>query len=181
MRCVYCKKNEATKTYELIKNGVQAVEYYCMDCYSSRFLTEGQEDAASFSVCAYCGTTAEEVLKTKLVGCAHCYQSMRGKISPLVVKMQGIKGHSGKTPPLEYEEENSLGGAIYDEMLRKNAMEKAQFERQKNELELIIAKLQKENNYGDAKGYASKLSNMKSNGVVEEGFVWHTRPTLLNR
>ena len=181
MRCGYCKKNEATKTYELTRNGVKTVEYYCMECYQARFFVEGATDEASLPTCPYCGTTVEEFSKTKLVGCAYCYRTMKGSITPVVMKMQGEQGHNGKTPPLEYEEENSLGGAVYDAQLRKEAMGKARFDRQCNELIMIIAKLQRENNYEDAKGYADKLSMMRSNGVVEEEFVWHTPRILLKK
>ena len=57
-------------------------------------------------------------------------------------------------------------------------MQQARYEKQCNELELIINKLKAEGNYADAKGYADKLSVMKSKQAVEEEFVWRTRLNL---
>ena len=149
-----------------------------MDCYHCLFLGEvTKTDGKMLSVCPYCGISLKEVTQGKLVGCAHCYTSMREGVTPLVVKMQGDRAHTGKTPPLEYGETH-YGGEIYDEALRKKAVEKARFERQCRELEIIIAKLQEEKNYEDAKGYADKLSSMRSKASIEEEFVWRTRQTL---
>ena len=180
MRCCYCKINEATKTYELIKNNKKTVEYYCMDCYEKLFLTVDQTDReSSLSTCPYCGMTVEEFRSKKIVGCAYCYRSMKVGITPTIIKMQGEKTHQGKTPPLEF---GGDGMTVYlDEESRKKVVERARFERKCNELEIIIAKLQKENNYEDAKCYADKLSSMRSNGAVEEEFVWRTRRSLLKQ
>ena len=178
MRCCHCKQKEATKTYSQFKNGKSTTEYYCMDCYDKLFLSEmSKTDGESLSVCPYCGISLQEVKVGKLVGCAHCYAAMREGVAPLVVKMQGDRAHTGKTLPLEYGESH-YGGDIYDESLRKKALAKARFERQCHELELIIAKLQAENNYEDAKGYADKLSSMRSKAEIEEEFVWRTRQAL---
>ena len=104
---------------------------------------------------------------------------MKVGITPTIIKMQGEKTHQGKTPPLEF---GGDGMTVYiDEESRKKAVERARFERKCNELEIIIAKLQKENNYEDAKCYADKLSSMRSNGAVEEEFVWRTRRSLLKQ
>lgn len=177
MRCCHCKQKEATKSYQQFKNGKTTVEYYCMDCYHRLFLDEmAKTDGDSLSVCPYCGITLSEFTAGKLVGCAHCYTAMRNGVAPMIAKMQGNRAHTGKTPPLEYGE-TQYGGEVYDDALRKKAVEKARFERQCNELEIIIAKLKAENNYEDAKGYADKLSFMRSNASIEEEFVWRTRRT----
>ena len=181
MRCSHCKQKEATKSYEQFKNGKRVVEYYCMDCYDKLFLNEdGKTDGGTLSVCPYCDMSLREVMTGKLVGCAHCYAAMREGLMPLVVKMQGDRAHAGKTPPLEYGE-TVYGGEVYDQDLQDEAMKKARFERQCYELELIITKLKAENNYEDAKGYADKLSSMRSKGKIEEEFVWRTRLDLLKQ
>lgn len=178
MRCCHCKQKEATKSYEQLKKGKSVVEYYCMDCYHRLFLDEtAKTDGDKLSVCPYCGISLQEITAGKLVGCAHCYSTMHEGVTPLVIKMQGDRAHAGKTPPLEYGE-TQYGGEVYDDTLRKKAIEKARFERQCNELEIIISKLKAENNYEDAKGYADKLSSMRSNASIEEEFVWRTRRTL---
>ena len=64
---------------------------------------------------------------------------------------------------------------------RAQAVALARFERQCNELEVIISKLKAENNFEDAKGYADKLSSMRSKSSIEEEFVWRTRPNSSKR
>lgn len=176
MACGYCGKNQAVKTYEEIKNGKKQTEYYCLDCYHKLFLyTDGAEGESSLSACPYCEMTVAEIRRTKLVGCANCYKMLSDSLLPSVVKMQGVKAHRGKTPPLETD--GTETGELFDEY-RKQAVERARFERRCNELEVIIAKLKAENNYEDAKGYADKLSLMRAEATIEEEFVWRTRRNL---
>ena len=183
MACGYCGKNQAVKTYEEIKNGKKQVEYYCLDCYQRLFLyTDEAEGDLSLASCPYCGTSLAEVKKSKLVGCAKCYQMMNGGVLPMIRKMQGERTHSGKTPPLDgYDVATDGGARLVADEFRKQAVARARFERQCNELEVIISKLKAENNYEDAKGYADKLSSMRSKSTIEEEFVWRTRPNLSKR
>lgn len=176
MRCGHCGRNQATKTYEQIKNNKKVVEYYCMDCYERLFLSVEEGAETVLSVCPYCGTTLEEFRASKLVGCARCYPALKEGIMPMILKMQGERAHTGKTPPLDFfETDDYLHAEFADVDFRARAMEKARFERQCNELETIIAKLKAEDNYEDAKGYADKLSLMRSNQAIEEEFVWRTQ------
>ena len=178
MRCGYCGKNEATKTYERIKDARRSVEYYCMDCYHKLFLdTDKAEGETSLSACPYCGMTIEEFRAGKIVGCAYCYRTMRAGILPTIVKMQGELSHTGKTPPLGDGDMAEEPQGIF----HAEATERARYQRQCNDLEIIIAKLKAENNYEDAKGYADKLSSMRSNTAIEEEFVWRTRRSLLKQ
>ena len=177
MRCCYCGEKEATKTYER-KGKERKIEYYCMDCYDKLFLSA--EDAAgetSLSSCPYCGMSLAEVQSTKLVGCAHCYRTMKGGVYPIVVKMQGDGAHTGKMPPVGADGKQvdlrEMLPEVYEETLRKE-----RYKRQCNELEIIISKLKAENNYEDAKDYADKLSLMRSSTEIEEEFVWRTRGPL---
>lgn len=181
MQCCYCKQNQATKTYEEIKGGKKSIEYYCMDCYHRLFLyAEEAEGDASLSACPYCGMTVSEFQATKLVGCAFCYRTMSGATLPVVTKMQGERSHRGKTPPLLESDEKSLeeGKSMRNAAFTSQAVARARFERQCNELEIIIKKLKDEGNYADAKGYADKLSAMKSRSAIEEEFVWRARRNL---
>ena len=181
MACGYCGKNQAVKTYEEIKNGKKQVEYYCLDCYHRLFLCT-EETEEFLSACPYCGTTAAEMKKSKLVGCAHCYKMMSGHTLPMIKKMQGEKAHEGKTPPLNgYDQNTDVGARLMSDGFRAQAIALARFERQCNELEVIISKLKAENNYEDAKGYADKLSSMRSKSSIEEEFVWRTRPNSSKR
>lgn len=176
MRCSCCGQNQAVKTYEEIKNGKKAVEYYCLECYHKLFLDAKTTERETLTACPYCGMTAAEFRSGKLVGCGYCYRTMGDTVLPAVTKMQGEKSHRGKTPPLLEEDKQTLGS-----MQSTLDIEQARYERQCNELELIINKLKAEGNYADAKGYADKLSVMKSKQAVEEEFVWRTRRNLSKR
>lgn len=144
MLCGNCKKNQATKTYEQIKKGKASVEYYCMDCYAHLFLSA---DGTEASVCPYCGTTAEEVKKRNLVGCAKCYLTLEKILYPIVTKFQGKKAHEGKKP---------IGG------------ENERKQRRLRELEIIADKLLEEGDYKGAKICGEKASKIESG----EDFVW---------
>lgn len=168
MLCCHCNNNQATKTYEQIKNGKSVTEYYCLECYHRLFLVADEaEGEMSLSACPYCGTTVEEAQSTKLVGCAYCYRTLQQALTPTIVKMQGVEIHKGKRPPAE-NLETSSETAEQD----PTEIEKARYARQCRELTFIIEKLKSEHNFKDAKGYADKLSRMRSKLKIEEDFVW---------
>lgn len=176
MHCIYCKENQAVKTYERIKNNKKTVEAYCLHCYEQLFLSEetaGIDDSAH--TCPYCGMTLAEFESKKLVGCAYCYTMMRGGVLPMIIKMQGKEVHKGKTPSLDSFEEQTLerlGRTTLTEEEYQAALERSRLRRQCEELEIIIAKLTEEENFEGAQGYADKLSRMRGNARIEEEFVW---------
>lgn len=176
MRCFYCNKNEATKSYERIKNGEKKREYYCLPCYGQLFLYEDGSEEKSLSACPYCGTTLKEFHQRKIVGCPYCYQTMSSGLMPSIVKMQGDTcGHRGKKPPLSIEDETDFGresfGAIADrDGYREELEQRERFARQKREMEILIEFLQ-----GDKvrqKEYEDKLARMQCSGKIEEEIVW---------
>ncbi len=176
MRCECCEKNEATKTYAKIKNGVKSMGYYCMDCFQRLFISFEESEGASLSACPYCGMTLDEVRAGKIVGCAYCYRTMQAGIYPLIKKMQGDGAHTGEKPPLSpHRDYGDLEHFPEDE--KKDMVRAARLEKQCRELETIIEKLKTEGNYDDAKEYAGKLSSMRGNLEIEEEFVWRTRQT----
>ncbi|MBQ3020444.1 MAG: hypothetical protein IJD77_07675 [Clostridia bacterium] len=173
MACCHCKKNDATTSYEEIKNGRKTTSYYCLQCYQKLFLDLRATEEGQSEVCPYCGTSVEEFLKSKLVGCAYCYRTMQASLMPSVVKMQGQKrAHCGKTPPLEMDEAFDENFE-FDPEFKAQKIAQTRLERQCNELNLIIKKLQDMGDFAQAKEYADKLSRMKSNAAVEEEFVWN--------
>ena len=67
MLCYQCKKNEATKVYELVKSGKRETRSYCLECYLRMFVNEDTaEGEITLSACPYCGTNIEEVRQQKL-------------------------------------------------------------------------------------------------------------------
>lgn len=172
--CCYCNKKDAVKRYFETRLGKKSEKTYCLDCYHKLFLyTDKAESGESLSACPYCGTTAEEFKKTKLVGCAYCYRTMAADIAPIVIKMQDKKAHCGKAPPLDFDFDPTLGK--FEEERRAEAVENARLQRQCTELEIIIKKLMSVKDYVGAKGYGDKLSQMKTNARLEEDFVWRER------
>ena len=176
--CQCCNQRHAARVHEEKGKNGSVWEYYCLDCYTRIFLDEiDGEDV--LSVCPYCGMSASAIASSKLVGCAHCYQTLQSMVYPMVYKMQGKKGHKGKTPPLDtelcdlYDFENGMSAEY-----REKAVAQARYERQCRELEIIIKKLKAEGNFEDAKSYAEKLAAMKNRSAIEEDFVWRTRPNL---
>lgn len=178
MRCCNCRQNQATKTYEQMKNGKKSVDYYCLDCYHRLFLSaEEAGGETSLSACPYCGQTKAEFRAKKLVGCAYCYRTLSDAVLPTVIKMQGVMAHKGKRPPLDQDvdgtlhvqKENETGDLSY---------RRARFKKQCHELELIIEKLLKEGDVAGAKEYRDKLLRMREKVDVEEDFVWRKRPNL---
>ena len=140
MLCVKCKKNPASRTYEQMRNGKVEYAYYCLKCDEILRQTTYADTA-----CSYCGTTLAQFKKTKLVGCAWCYQTLFAVISPVIERMQGGEMHRGKCAyksPQErvrqrceelstlatrkYSEDDDEGAGVYEEkidMLRKGVEE----------------------------------------------------------
>ena len=184
MDCLCCGYNQAVKTYYQTKNGKKQAEYYCLECYHRLFLSVDEaESGVSLSDCPYCGMKMSEIEKRKLVGCANCYKALRDTLVPLIVKMQQCeKAHRGKMPPLDgYDGDADVGLLQATDAFFEQKVSLARFERQCNELEIIIAKLKEEDNYEDAKGYADKLSTMLSKSTIEEEFVWRARRNSLKQ
>lgn len=158
MLCGNCRKNQATKTYEQIKKGKKTVEYYCLDCYHTLFITD-DGGGRELAVCPRCGTTVEEVKKRNLVGCAYCYTAHASALFPVVVKMQGEEAHKGKAP---------LGGV--SERLARRCYE----------LKTVAKKLRDDGDNESAKARLERLSALQ-NGYGEEDFVWRKRPHSFKR
>ena len=173
MACCYCQKNDAVGRYINVKRGKQVEETYCLDCYEKFFLYATKKEGEALSVCPYCNTTVEEFKKTKLVGCAKCYETLTAAIEPVVIKMQGKKAHNGKTPIFDFTYDEGLGESKEEKL--KEALAEASFQRQCVELECLISKLFAEKDEKGMKVYADKLSQMRFNEKLEGGEVWRGR------
>ena len=113
---------------EFLPFGVE-IENYCLSCYEKNFLSvevDGNENGLKYDVCPYCGTAAERVKETGIVGCARCYRTLGEIVVPMVVRMQQEEAdvHQGKQPesihPQVYYENRKkelLALAIYYENL----------------------------------------------------------------
>ena len=101
--CFACKKNFSAVSYERKTNKGIFKEEYCLECYEKLFVSlhaDGHEDGKQYDVCPYCGTSAETVQRTALVGCARCYHTLGAVAIPMVIRMQqGQDIHRGKSVP----------------------------------------------------------------------------------
>ena len=177
MRCFYCDKNEATKSYLRTINGKEESEYYCADCYGRKFLDEKDfEDSKRNTVCPYCGTTLESFRAHSIVGCPYCYQTLLSELAPYVIRMQGDAcGHRGKKPPLSVEDEALFERAEFvneaerDEY-RESLEQRERFARQNRELQILMrfSELEEERRAE----YRNKLERMERTGRVEDEIVW---------
>lgn len=178
MRCFYCNKHEAVKSYERMRKGVAKREYYCLSCYEKLFLCrENSDEGASLSVCPYCERTVAEFETSKLVGCPYCYKGMQEKILPVIVKMQGGDcGHRGKLPPISEENEALLEKERFVTEEEKDAFRleiasAERFTRQKGEMDMLVAYLSRKDP-ARAEEYREKTERMNRTGAVEEEIVW---------
>ncbi len=163
MLCDQCKKNEATKVYELVKNGAKKTQNYCLECYIRLYGKEA-EGEETLSACPYCGATLDEAREDKLVGCAYCYRVFSEQLQPMISKMQrSTKAHVGKRPTEDMPQMNEGG---------MRPTKSARYARQRHELTLIIKKLTAERDFDGAKSYADKFSRMSDESKFEEDFVW---------
>lgn len=144
MLCVKCKKNQAIKTYEQIRNGKKEYVYFCLKCAEMQF---GEAS------CSYCGTTLAQITKTKLVGCAQCYQTLGEALLPMVVKMQGDVSHKGK-----------CAYKTSQERIKQRCAE----------LSVLAEKCYSENDDRAAGTYEEKIDMLRKG--VEEDFVWKKAP-----
>ena len=150
MLCAKCKKNQATKTYELIKNGKQERVYYCLECYHNDFVFVETETA--LSACPYCGTTATQFKRTSLVGCAQCYTALAHVVFPVVSKMQGGEKHRGK---------------------RAYETEEERIELRRKELDIMANKYYLANDDKGAAVYEEKIDALRT--LKDGEVIWHNR------
>ncbi len=177
MRCFYCNRNEATKSYLRVIKGKEENEYYCAECYGKKFLEEKTENGtSSFSACPYCGTTLSEFRASSIVGCPYCYQTLTAGLVPYVIRMQGDAcGHRGKKPPLSVEDEVLFDKAEFvneeerDEY-RESLEMRERYARQSRELQMLMCF--SELDEGRRAEYREKLERMERTGRVEDEIVW---------
>lgn len=104
MLCCVCNKNRATKTYVTETDGAATRKQYCAECYHRLFSDVLRQKSVYADAeqrvkrCPYCGTSALDYEKSKLLGCAECYRYLYSAIGQSIRAMQGDEPHCGKTP-----------------------------------------------------------------------------------
>ena len=125
MLCEKCKKNPATTHIRKWVNGVQEEWILCSQCakemgYNQLSFFKGGLLGSLFSGelsgktadgalrCPCCGISFEEIAKSGEVGCAHCYEFFRTRLTPTIEKLHGKAGHLGKIPRRKQEEQKPV-------------------------------------------------------------------------
>ena len=177
MRCCYCEKNEALKTYERVQKGEIKREYYCLSCYEKKFLSlEDAKKEGNFTACPYCETTIEEYQKSQLLGCAHCYKTLGEGLIASIIHMQGGDcGHRGKAPFSLEESDSIFAKDQFATQEERDNFQKAIFKTerlrlQKQEVETLIAHLGASRDER-AEEYKERLGRLNK-GESEEEIVW---------
>ncbi len=168
--CHACKSNQVARSYQNERNP-EIREFYCLECYSRLFLDGGEEE--HLKICPHCGISLSEVRAGKLVGCARCYKAMWSGIFPLVEKMQGVRAHRGKTPPVE-----EYGELFSPYAGEENPLKRASYRKQCNELSVLSRNLKAEGDEEGGRYYEEKLTALKDSGTLEEDFECRTRQNL---
>ncbi len=123
MLCEECRKRPATVHITKIVNDSKTEAHLCQDCAQAKgeltlvsptaftfqeFLTGmlQQSQAASLghavgmpvACCPNCGLSYARFKEGGQLGCSVCYEQFKGQIQPLLRRIQGSTGHTGKLP-----------------------------------------------------------------------------------
>ncbi len=128
MICQVCGKKMATTHVKSIVNGKLTELHLCDDCareqgysgwmnpFSFDFgnmlggLLGGVKSGGEVKRCEKCGASFEEIAESGKIGCAHCYETFRDRLLPMIQRIHGTAVHKGKVPggsALRVVEENS--------------------------------------------------------------------------
>lgn len=155
MLCQKCSKREATTHIKRVINGEATESHLCADCASalgydgffggfnfsipnifSSFFTDGLISLGSAKTerCEKCQSSFDDIVKSGMVGCSHCYEKFYDKLLPSIQRIHGKAKHNGKKPPL-YENEAQEVKISTDDLIKEKkaqmqvAIEKQDFER----------------------------------------------------
>ena len=120
MLCKRCKKNQATVHVSKIVNNYKSDVYLCAECAKKEneipfmngnlfdfnigdFLSGMMQSPENYSqpnviTCKNCGMELTEFSDHGRLGCAHCYDSFRNELLPLLKQIHGAVAHTGKIP-----------------------------------------------------------------------------------
>lgn len=149
MLCEICGKKQATVHITEIINDKTIEMHICEKCAEEKGVIDAQpfgvsdllagfmdldvgllpKEKGTIESCPKCGMTFEDFRKTGRFGCAHCYETFKKAILPLLQKIHGSTHHFGKSP------HEISGGKMGKEMVvrqlqdkLKTAVEKEEFE-----------------------------------------------------
>ncbi len=152
MKCQNCNKNEANAYIRKNINGKITEMHLCSECaeklglmhdftvenifgdtFFGNLLSAGLDSMnilSSVDRCEYCGSTFNDIVKSGLVGCAHCYDKFSDKLEDSIAKIHGKTSHIGKN--ISYTEEKE------EDNIEQNKSEKDELTSLKEELNAAI-------------------------------------------
>lgn len=120
MLCDDCQKRQATVHITKINNNIKTEKHLCEVCAEKAgelsFATDSQFGVQDFlkslmgsgfagvpqqvseAACPNCGMTFEEFSRTGKLGCGECYVAYGDRLEPLLRRIHGTSGHTGKIP-----------------------------------------------------------------------------------
>lgn len=119
MLCDDCKKKPASVHITQITNNQKVDKHLCSQCaqgyghfglaVNSQFTVHdflknmfstgsGDSSGRSATGCSNCGMTYQDFSRSGKFGCSHCYSSFANQIDPLLRRIHGCTGHTGKVP-----------------------------------------------------------------------------------
>lgn len=118
MICENCNTKPATVVVTTVVDDTKQVQRLCRDCAVELGVQVSDEDAPvkeavtvmeqadkslheelhPDAVCDACGLTYKQFQERYRLGCAHCYDSFREHLTPLLRKVHGSDTHVGKQP-----------------------------------------------------------------------------------
>lgn len=150
MNCERCNENPANVRLTQVINNIKTELNVCEKCAAEmqqqtwgfgseynlqKFLSGlmGHEPMTNISKrksisCPQCGMRDIQLAKGGLVGCAHCYDTFKNQVLPLIKRIHGTMQHVGKVP------ERSGGKAKINKKIRdlqtkmRSAIENEEFE-----------------------------------------------------
>lgn len=86
MICEICNRQEATREIQVIKNGSVQVLSVCDECFNHGAVTR----ITASRRCRFCGREWEQIERTLIVGCEHCYSQFAAELKPIIMKVQQL-------------------------------------------------------------------------------------------
>jgi protein arginine kinase activator len=116
MKCEACNNHDASVQVKQVADGMVKEVYLCAECAEKSGLkspavmadflfgvgspTKGDEANARKS-CPGCHMHGSDFQKSSRLGCAQCYETFAGELTPMIESMHRAQRHTGKAPARE--------------------------------------------------------------------------------
>jgi protein arginine kinase activator len=112
LKCDLCPKPATVHLTQIVNNKVHKVDL-CEECAQAKGVTDpsgfsladlllkaslNPEPVAAGVRCEQCGFTQNDFKKHGRFGCAHCYETVKGVVEPMLENMHKGSTHTGKVP-----------------------------------------------------------------------------------